>query len=1072
MIDYNILMVLLASVLLGSAAGLIGSFTVLRRQAIAGDALAHAALPGLCLAYLVLGDRNLPLMMAGALATSLLAMAAINGLKRWTRVREDAAVCIVLGVFFGAGIVLARFVQNSPAVGSKAELGAFLLGQTAGVTAADVRWMGALAAACAAMVLLLYKEFKLTVFDARFARAQGWPVRWLDFLLMSLAAVAIVIGLSAIGVVMMAALLILPAASARFWTDRFGRLLAVSTALGMAISLAGTIIGMQFERLPPGPIVILTGAAVFVASLLLAPERGMLARALKQRQFQRDLATGQITLHINRGALPEDLTLPLNDGLQLPGDADLISTFDGDNSATAARNVGESPTRKSSISTVDSKSQLSALSADAIPQKSAFAALQTKLWVAVAVAGGAMLVAHWWNGLTEADQPDAAWTIALGCLANIPCAVLGCFLVLRRSSLLGDAISHSVLPGIAVGFLLSSQITGLPIVVSAVVVGVVTAFLIHALRDWGKVPEDSSLGIVYISLFAVGILMLAKFAAKSALDPSCFLYGLLELSPSNQIDIAGFEVPRVLPTLLATCFYTFLFVTLLWKELKVAFFDSALATAIGINARLVDFVLMGFVAAVAVAAFEALGSIMVVAMFIVPAATARLLTDRLASMLGWSMAVAVLSSIGGNIAALHFNTSAAGCMVLAAGLQFLAALFFAPQHGLIGKWIRGFSLSLRIAAEDIVAMLYRAEEAVARGEHETVVTNSDQANAVIRGMTGSWAISQLQSSGQVHVTDDGALALTDAGRQRAQSIVRSHRLWETFLGAQTDLPLDHLHAAAERMEHFIGPELQQKIAAQLPAVDVDPHGRAIPADHGWRLAAGAPSLPEVHRSVAVPKPLTVTVLPRRAKTPLRFEVPKSAGFWRMMLAFAGPGMMVSVGYMDPGNWATDLAGGSRFGYTLLSVVLISNFLAMLLQYLSLKLGIVSGRDLAQACRDHYSKPATIGLWLLCEVAIAACDLAEVIGSAIALNLLFGLPLLIGVLLTAGDVFVILFLQHKGFRMIEALVITLIFVIGGCFAYEIIASKPVWGDVAAGLIPQTKIVTDSEMLFLAVSILGA
>src|SRR6476661_1801347 len=187
------------------------------------------------------------------------------------------------------------------------------------------------------------------------------------------------------------------------------------------------------------------------------------------------------------------------------------------------------------------------------------------------------------------------------------------------------------------------------------------------------------------------------------------------------------------------------------------------------------------------------------------------------------------------------------------------------------------------------------------------------------------------------------------------------------------------------------------------------------AQEGWRLSPEAPSLREVHRSVAVPKTL---------------------GFWRKMLAFSGPGYLVAVGYMDPGNWATDLAGGSAFGYSLLCVILLSNLMAILLQSLCARLGIVTGRDLAQACRDHYSKPVTIALWLLCEIAVCACDLAEVIGSAIALNLLFGLPLIWGVCLTALDVLVVLYLQNHGFRYVEALVVALIVGIAGCFAVQL------------------------------------
>jgi len=220
---------------------------------------------------------------------------------------------------------------------------------------------------------------------------------------------------------------------------------------------------------------------------------------------------------------------------------------------------------------------------------------------------------------------------------------------------------------------------------------------------------------------------------------------------------------------------------------------------------------------------------------------------------------------------------------------------------------------------------------------------------------------------------------------------------------------------------------------------------------GWRSEPGERSLREVHASIAVPR---------------------SAGFWRKLFAFAGPGYLVAVGYMDPGNWATDLAGGARYGYTLLSVIMISNLIAILLQALALRLGIASGRDLAQACRDSYSKPTTIALWIICEIAIAACDLAEVIGAAIALNLLFGLPLIWGVCLTALDVLLVLFLQHRGFRYVEALVVGLIVAIAGSFTIELFLAKPALVDVATGFMPKTEILRDPEMLYIAIGILGA
>src|ERR1700675_4327411 len=218
-----------------------------------------------------------------------------------------------------------------------------------------------------------------------------------------------------------------------------------------------------------------------------------------------------------------------------------------------------------------------------------------------------------------------------------------------------------------------------------------------------------------------------------------------------------------------------------------------------------------------------------------------------------------------------------------------------------------------------------------------------------------------------------------------------------------------------------------------------------------RSSVAMPSLPESHRTI-----------------------PFLAGASRLkkLLAFAGPGYLVAVGYMDPGNWATDLGGGSRFGYMLLSVVLLSNLTAMFLQALSAKLGIATGRDLAQACRDHYSPRTSMVLWVLCEIAIAACDLAEVLGSAVALKLLFGLPLLAGVLITALDVLIVLALQGRGFRLIEVFVVTLIATIAACFAYELFFAQPLWHEAAQGLIPRAEILRNREMLYIAISILGA
>src|SRR5271154_4678078 len=239
-----------------------------------------------------------------------------------------------------------------------------------------------------------------------------------------------------------------------------------------------------------------------------------------------------------------------------------------------------------------------------------------------------------------------------------------------------------------------------------------------------------------------------------------------------------------------------------------------------------------------------------------------------------------------------------------------------------------------------------------------------------------------------------------------------------------------------------------------PQLETEPslNAETAPANPARTVRASTlPSLPEAHRTI---------------------PIVAGASWFRKVLAFAGPGYLVAVGYMDPGNWATDIAGGAKFGYTLLSVIFLSNFMAMILQALSAKLGIATGRDLAQACREQYSRRTSFILWVLCEIAIAACDLAEVLGSAVALKLLFGLPLLAGVLITALDVLIVLALQGRGFRLIEAFVVTLIASIAACFAYEIFFAQPLWREAAHGVIPSAEILRNKEMLYIAIGILGA
>jgi manganese/zinc/iron transport system permease protein len=811
MISYNTTVVLAGSALLGAGAGVVGSFAVLRRRALTGDALSHATLPGLCLAFLVLGERSLPAMLFGALCTGVLGVAVISALRRWTRIKEDAAIGIVLGVFFGAGIALSGIIQKLVTAGSKAGLESYIFGKTAGMIASDVYLIGGMSAVCTLLIVLLYKEFKLAVFDAGFATAQGWPVWRLDMLLMSLVAVAVVIGLPAVGAVLMAALLILPAAAARFWTDRLGVMLILSAAFGMTMGVVGTAISVQVDRIPTGPIIVVTGSLIFLASMLFAPRRGALARGLSQLRFRRQLAAGEIPVD----EVAETIVRPvLFTWLEQPEENDLRE-------AQKRSIVGAGK----AVSSGRDSFQHRPPTPSGTASWSSYVAIQ----IGFIALGGLALFVAWWLSLSPDDRPLVGWTIVIGCLVNIPCAILGCYLVLQRMSLLGDAISHAVLPGIVLAFLLTGQITGWPILAGAMVFGLLTAFLTHALKDLGRVPEDSSMGIVYTTLFAIGVILVSRHAAGTHLDVDCVLYGLLDTVAIDQIQIGSWEVPAVLPTMLAMCIVVASFVALFWKELKIASFDAGLATAMGISAGVMHYLLMAVVAGVTVTAFEAIGSILVIAMLIVPAATAHLLSDRLGPMIGCAVVVAMLSAILGDMGAQYFNTNVAAMMAVAAGLLFTLAVFFAPQHGLVSKWWRNFSLSLRIAGEDVIAVLYRAEEALQRGEPKLAAAVVERRGSV-GGLAGLLAIPHLRRRGEIRSAAGGGLQLTEAGRELARSIIRSHRLWESYLGEETDLPLDHLHEPAERMEHYIGREVQEQIAASVLADKIDPHGREIPAE--------------------------------------------------------------------------------------------------------------------------------------------------------------------------------------------------------------------------------------------------
>lgn len=301
-ITYNTLIVLIGTMLLGANAGLIGSFAVLRGRALIGDVLSHASLPGLFLVFLILGYRNLEAMFVGAIVTGIACTLLITFLRRWTRIKDDAAMGVARSVFLGVGIVLVSYIQNQPGISGKAGIDSVFFGKIAGLLADDVKLFAIVSSASLASVLLLYKEFQLTSFDPGFARVQGWPALLLDNAQMALIAITVVIALPTVGAILIAAMLILPGATMRFWTDRLNVLLLGAVVIGGVVGATGALTSAYFEKMPTGPIIILVGTAVFLASLLFAPRRGLLARAAADRRFRSDLRLHTVLRHLYEAA--------------------------------------------------------------------------------------------------------------------------------------------------------------------------------------------------------------------------------------------------------------------------------------------------------------------------------------------------------------------------------------------------------------------------------------------------------------------------------------------------------------------------------------------------------------------------------------------------------------------------------------------------------------------------------------------------------------------------------------------------------------------------------------------------
>jgi manganese/zinc/iron transport system permease protein len=416
---------------------------------------------------------------------------------------------------------------------------------------------------------------------------------------------------------------------------------------------------------------------------------------------------------------------------------------------------------------------------------------------------------------------DSAWIVITGALVAGSCGLLGCFLVLRRLSMLGDAISHAVLPGIVVAFMLTHSRASLPMFIGAAVVGVLTALIVQSLSR-GGVQSDAAMGVTFTSLFALGVVLVSRYTGMVDLDQECVLYGDIVYTPYDTWTVAGLTMPRAVWINGGLLLLNLAFIGALFKELKICAFDPEMAAAVGINVAAMHYLLMAMVSVTTVGAFESVGAILVVAMLIGPGATAYLLTDRLERMLGLAVGIGALSSLLGYLVSRWLNCSPAGAMAALGGVLFAAAFLFSPSHGVVTRMVAQRGLRKRVADEDVLLWAGRRLESAPNG---FAARELSQAQEWLPAETGL-VLRRLVRAGFLAGGPD-TYELSQPGKARALELLRRHRLYESYLG-ELGYPQDHLHDPADRVEHHLSPALTAAMDAEIDHPARDPQGKPIP----------------------------------------------------------------------------------------------------------------------------------------------------------------------------------------------------------------------------------------------------
>ncbi|HBU38702.1 MAG TPA: hypothetical protein DEB70_12995 [Planctomycetaceae bacterium] len=414
----------------------------------------------------------------------------------------------------------------------------------------------------------------------------------------------------------------------------------------------------------------------------------------------------------------------------------------------------------------------------------------------------------------ESIGPLHGWAIATAVVVSACCAIVGTPLVVRRMSLLGDAISHAVLPGLVVAVLLGAQPGGIGVLFGATAAAMVTVWFTRFLCRQAGLWDDASVGVSFTTLFAAGVLLVTLSGSRIDLDPGCVLYGILELVPFDTVDVYGWDIPRAFLSASIVLLLVSFGMWCTWRWQLFTAFDCDAAIAAGVPTVAVTTGLLVGVSLATVTGFVAVGAILVVAMLVVPAATAERLVHRLHHAVWLAVVIAVVGAIGGYLLAWKLGTSAAGMMAVVLGVEYVIAILVAPDDGVVARLISKLVYLWRVQCEDRLASFWRAEES-GQVRHEDA----------FGGLVNRW----LCVNGQLRKQEND-LVLTPQGRLNAKVIVRSHRLWETWLGKHVDLPVDHLHPPAEWIEHHLGEQVRKRIENELGNEDVDPHGSVIPRE--------------------------------------------------------------------------------------------------------------------------------------------------------------------------------------------------------------------------------------------------